>query len=433
MVPAEMPRRGPQGGRPHRRELRAGALHGAVHGRRRRQPARRRHRESGRADALDQGRAGQRDLRRRAGLRLAGRRHHGDGRRHAHAGQLVRLGADAGDRRADRVHHAPRRLRRAGRPHGPRAHARRRARGRTRSRGAAGRPAIPGPRTCRPAHERGPRAPRRVALAFPARVRSTSCCPPTATTRPSNSRWTRFGDILDELVGRTRDAAPAGDRRRRRLAGAVARRMVDACRPHADRFITPMAAVAGAVADEIMDAMRAARPQRAYVNNGGDIALHLAPQTRFASDWSRTCRATGRSIRWTAVSNSTRRCRCAASPRAGWRGRSFSLGIADSVTVLAADAAAADAAATMIANEVDARPRGHRAAPRECARRRYRSWRAPRHGGRGDAARGDGGSRACARRRACGRAARTRPHLGRGTRAPVPAPVGRPARRAARG
>jgi ApbE superfamily uncharacterized protein (UPF0280 family) len=37
----------------------------------------------------------------------------------------------------------------------------------------------------------------------------------------------------------------------------------------------------------------------------------------------------------------------------GWRGRSFSLGIADSVTVLARDAATADAAATMIANAVD--------------------------------------------------------------------------------
>ena len=37
----------------------------------------------------------------------------------------------------------------------------------------------------------------------------------------------------------------------------------------------------------------------------------------------------------------------------GWRGRSFSLGIADAVTVLAADAPACDAAATIIANAVD--------------------------------------------------------------------------------
>jgi ApbE superfamily uncharacterized protein (UPF0280 family) len=37
----------------------------------------------------------------------------------------------------------------------------------------------------------------------------------------------------------------------------------------------------------------------------------------------------------------------------GWRGRSFSLGIADAVTVLADGAGAADAAATLIANAVD--------------------------------------------------------------------------------
>ena len=37
----------------------------------------------------------------------------------------------------------------------------------------------------------------------------------------------------------------------------------------------------------------------------------------------------------------------------GWRGRSFSLGIADAVTVLAASAAIADAAATLVANAVD--------------------------------------------------------------------------------
>src|SRR6202451_53661 len=37
----------------------------------------------------------------------------------------------------------------------------------------------------------------------------------------------------------------------------------------------------------------------------------------------------------------------------GWRGRSFSLGIADAVTVLADTAAMADAAATVVANAVN--------------------------------------------------------------------------------
>jgi ApbE superfamily uncharacterized protein (UPF0280 family) len=50
----------------------------------------------------------------------------------------------------------------------------------------------------------------------------------------------------------------------------------------------------------------------------------------------------------------------------GWRGRSFSLGIADAVTVLARRAAMADAAATIIANAVDLP--GHGAVRRRTAR-----------------------------------------------------------------
>ena len=50
----------------------------------------------------------------------------------------------------------------------------------------------------------------------------------------------------------------------------------------------------------------------------------------------------------------------------GWRGRSFSLGIADAVTVLASSGAAADAAATLIANAVDLP--GHAAIHRRPAR-----------------------------------------------------------------
>jgi len=47
-------------------------------------------------------------------------------------------------------------------------------------------------------------------------------------------------------------------------------------------FITPMAAVAGSVAEEILGAMLyAAQLERAYVNNGGDIALHLADGEHF--------------------------------------------------------------------------------------------------------------------------------------------------------
>ena len=99
-------------------ELRTGAVHRAVHGRRRRIAAGRRHRQSGAPDAVGQGRADAGHQRRRAGLCLAGRRHHLHGRRHAIAGGRVRLRADAGAGGADRVHLAAVGLCGAGRSHG---------------------------------------------------------------------------------------------------------------------------------------------------------------------------------------------------------------------------------------------------------------------------------------------------------------------------
>ncbi len=111
-----------------------------------------------------------------------------------------------------------------------------------------------------------------------------------------------------------------------------------------------MAAVAGAVAEEILDAMTAAaRLSRAYVNNGGDIALHLAPGEHFVVGMVE--RPDRPSLFGTATLDSAQPVRGIAT--SGWRGRSFSLGIADAVTVLADRAAMADAAATIIANAVD--------------------------------------------------------------------------------
>jgi ApbE superfamily uncharacterized protein (UPF0280 family) len=115
-------------------------------------------------------------------------------------------------------------------------------------------------------------------------------------------------------------------------------------------FITAMAAVAGAVAEEILAAMTsAAQLSRAYVNDGGDIALHLAPGENFVIGMVE--RPDRLSLFGTASIDSSGPVRGIAT--SGWRGRSFSLGIADAVTVLADRAAAADAAATMIANAVD--------------------------------------------------------------------------------
>jgi uncharacterized protein len=161
----------------------------------------------------------------------------------------------------------------------------------------------------------------------------------------------RFVEILDELCRELqflrRPAREDGDL----PAGPIARRMVAAVRPYASRvFITPMAAVAGAVAEEILQVMiSAAKLSRAYINDGGDIALHLAPGEKFAVGMvERPDRA---SLFGTTSITSCDPIRGIAT--SGWRGRSFSLGIADAVTVLADTAAMADAAATVVANAVD--------------------------------------------------------------------------------
>jgi len=160
----------------------------------------------------------------------------------------------------------------------------------------------------------------------------------------------RFGDILPTLVRELPALRrPVGDAYPL-LQGPVARRMAEAVWPHRAVYITPMAAVAGAVAEEILGAMLAVAPlTRAYVNNGGDIALHLAPGETFKI--AMIDRPDRPSLFGTATIAAQDPVRGIAT--SGWRGRSFSLGIADAVTVLAPTAAMADAAATVIANAVD--------------------------------------------------------------------------------
>ena len=177
----------------------------------------------------------------------------------------------------------------------------------------------------------------------------------------------RFVTVLDELCGelavlrqQAREDAPLP-------AGSMARHMFEAVRPYAARqFITPMAAVAGAVAEEILRAMTSAAPiSRAYVNDGGDIALYLTSGQAFVVGMVEYP-DTGANLAYRTPPNG----RHFVSPlfgsttirfeqpirgiaTSGWRGRSFSLGIADAVTVLADTASMADAAATIVANAVD--------------------------------------------------------------------------------
>jgi uncharacterized protein len=161
----------------------------------------------------------------------------------------------------------------------------------------------------------------------------------------------RFTGLLDELCSELPLLRQAADPEQCRLQGVVARRMHAAVAPFAgDHFVTPMAAVAGSVAEEILGAMiGAAHLERAYVNNGGDIALHLAGGERFSVGLMDRPDASG-SMRTISINADDPSRGIATSGR---HGRSFSLGIADAVTVLARTASQADAAATIIANAVD--------------------------------------------------------------------------------
>jgi len=161
----------------------------------------------------------------------------------------------------------------------------------------------------------------------------------------------RFTGLLDKLCDELPLLRQRANPAHCALRGKVARRMHDAVRPFAaDCFITPMAAVAGAVAEEILSAITDnSRLARAYVNNGGDIALHLTGAEQFTVGLAE--RPDAPALLQTMTIRADDRTRGVAT--SGRHGRSFSLGIADAVTVLAQTAAQADAAATIVANAVD--------------------------------------------------------------------------------
>jgi len=163
--------------------------------------------------------------------------------------------------------------------------------------------------------------------------------------------WQAFGDVLPRLVTELPALrSPWSDALS--LRGPVAARMGRACAPLVrafDLFLTPMAAVAGAVADHLIGTLCGPGIERAYINNGGDIALHLTGRCSFDVGVVANAYAPRLDGGLRVAADSPVR----GIATSGWRGRSFSLGVADSVTVLAADAAAADAAATLIANHVD--------------------------------------------------------------------------------
>ena len=186
---------------------------------------------------------------------------------------------------------------------------------------------------------------------------------PKACQQAVDLAWRRFQTVLPELVSELPLLRqPVSQLNETSLKGVVAQRMWQAsCGlswASLDGFVTPMAAVAGSVAQEVMTQLAQDGVEKAYVNNGGDMALHLQDgqswRIGIVSDLQKALQAdvaTDLISDGQFVMDHSMPVRGVAT--SGWRGRSFSLGIADSVTVLAATAAQADVAATLIANAVN--------------------------------------------------------------------------------
>lgn len=195
---------------------------------------------------------------------------------------------------------------------------------------------------------------------------------PVAVARAHEAAWQRFQGLLQELVDELpRLRAPVEGACP--LRGVVARRMWSACAPYRQNFITPMAAVAGAVAQEILGSYEVQGVDRAWVNNGGDIALHLAPgQSASVGVYADIAALDAAQLRGGLALDGCIQVHSSMPVRgvatSGWRGRSQSLGIADSVTVLARTAAQADAAATVVANAVNVQDERIVRQPAHCVR-----------------------------------------------------------------
>jgi hypothetical protein len=137
--------------------------------------------------------------------------------------------------------------------------------------------------------------------------------------------------------------------------------MIDSVTAIGDDDLTPMAAVAGTIADAVADWLYERGATRVIVDNGGDIAIRLArgnaatvgvrPQVS-SPGLSHLIKLKSGPPAWGVTTS-------------GVGGRSLSRGIASAVTVLAANASLADAAATAVANACFAKDDGIAQLPAE--------------------------------------------------------------------
>jgi ApbE superfamily uncharacterized protein (UPF0280 family) len=124
-------------------------------------------------------------------------------------------------------------------------------------------------------------------------------------------------------------------------APPLIRRMCDAARV---ANVGPMAAVAGAVAEAAVEAMRSAGAEHALVDNGGDIAM-IIDRTVDIGIYAGNSKFSQLAFRVEPAGHIFGICTSSATV-----GPSISFGIADSAIVISDNVALADACATMLGN-----------------------------------------------------------------------------------
>lgn len=130
------------------------------------------------------------------------------------------------------------------------------------------------------------------------------------------------------------------------LQDEIARTMLESVRSIGDEDLTPMAAVAGTIADFVADWLFSRNVTRVIVDNGGDIAIRLKAGEsarvglRPAIDSQEITYSILLDSKYSSWGVTT----------SGMGGRSLTRGVASAVTVFAPRSSVSDAAATAIAN-----------------------------------------------------------------------------------
>ena len=126
----------------------------------------------------------------------------------------------------------------------------------------------------------------------------------------------------------------------------VVRKMIEATWEMDEPDLTPLAAVAGAASDVVADFLISQGGTKVIVDNGGDIAIRLKGEEVVRVGVKAEIEARNPAY----VIPLDIAAKIGGVATSGLGGRSFTKGIASAATVLAKDAALADAAATVIGN-----------------------------------------------------------------------------------